>query len=119
MSEKDLIGLLCVHDLSVERDRYVIISGSESDCWKAACSEQPTYSSYPRSRFWLGNIAFRRLPGKEILNRITATRFLRRRAVPLSMGRDLLVHCGMEMNHLASFLPELYTDYHNTRTGVI
>lgn len=72
-----------------------------------------------RSRFWLGNIAFRGLPGKEILNRITATRFLRRHAVPLSMGRDLLVHCGMEMNHLASFLPDLYTDYHNTRTGVI
>ena len=28
------------------------------------------------------------------------------------MGRDMTVHCAMEMNHLAGFLPALYADYH-------
>jgi hypothetical protein len=28
------------------------------------------------------------------------------------LGRDMLVHCGMEMHHLAGFLPDLYGDYH-------
>ncbi|OLR93390.1 hypothetical protein BJP25_17480 [Actinokineospora bangkokensis] len=27
-------------------------------------------------------------------------------------GRSLMEHCGREMNHLASFLPALYADYH-------
>ena len=26
--------------------------------------------------------------------------------------QHMVVHCGMEMNHLASFLPNLYADYH-------
>ena len=29
-------------------------------------------------------------------------------AVPEASGRNLLVHCAQEMNHLAGFLPELY-----------
>lgn len=63
-----------------------------------------------RSRFWLGNIELR---GRaRALNRIAQTPFVARRAATLAMGRDLLVHCGMEMNHLASFLPDLYADYH-------
>ena len=31
--------------------------------------------------------------------------------LPLSFGRDLLLHCGQEMNHLARFLPELYARF--------
>ena len=33
-------------------------------------------------------------------------------AAPDHLGRDMVVHCAMEMNHLAGFLPELYADYH-------
>ncbi|MEV0356174.1 hypothetical protein AB0H71_08930 [Nocardia sp. NPDC050697] len=29
----------------------------------------------------------------------------------LDMARDLLLHCGQEMNHLAGFLPELYAEF--------
>ena len=29
----------------------------------------------------------------------------------LDLARDLLMHCGQEMNHLAGFLPELYAEF--------
>jgi hypothetical protein len=32
---------------------------------------------------------------------------------PETSGRNLLVHCAQEMNHLAGFLPELYDDFGN------
>ena len=47
-----------------------------------------------------------------ILNKMANSKFVAKRAVPIELGRDMLVHCGMEMNHLASFLPDLYPDYH-------
>ena len=31
--------------------------------------------------------------------------FVVKRLVHQDLGRDMLVYCGMEMNHLASFLP--------------
>lgn len=65
-----------------------------------------------RSRFWLGHIEIRGLPAKEVLNKITGTKFVAKHAVSLELGRDMAVHCAMEMNHLSSFLPELYADYH-------
>ncbi|MDG2304650.1 MAG: hypothetical protein P8R42_08315 [Candidatus Binatia bacterium] len=65
-----------------------------------------------RSRFWLGSIEVRGLPAKAILDRIAGSNFVARRAVSLELGRDMVVHCAMEMNHLASFLPALYADYH-------
>ena len=65
-----------------------------------------------RSRFWLGQIEIQGLPTKGILNRIASSKFVAKRAVPTELGRDMAVHCGMEMNHLASFLPDLYADYH-------
>jgi hypothetical protein len=67
-----------------------------------------------RSRFWLGRLEVRGIPGARILGRIAASRAVARRAVPMSQGRDLVVHCAMEMNHLASFLPDLYADHHAT-----
>lgn len=65
-----------------------------------------------RSRFWLGHIEISGLPEKGILNRIAGSKIVAQHAVPLNLGRDMLVHCSMEMNHLASFLPDLYKDYH-------
>lgn len=65
-----------------------------------------------RSRFWLGKIEFEGIPAARILNKIAGTRFIAKRAIPIEQGRDMVVHCAAEMNHLASFLPDLYADYH-------
>lgn len=65
-----------------------------------------------RSRFWLGKVEIKGLPTKGIINRVASSRFVAKQAVPLELGRDMLVHCAMEMHHLAGFLPQLYADYH-------
>jgi hypothetical protein len=62
-----------------------------------------------RSRFWLGDVHVRGLPEGNPVDRVLAQPFLREKLVPLQYGRDLLIHCAEEMNHLASFLPSLYT----------
>jgi len=64
-----------------------------------------------RSRFWLGGTSLNALPPQNPVNKILGSKFVARRAAPLETGRDMVVHCSMEMNHLASFLPELYGDY--------
>ena len=66
-----------------------------------------------RSRFWLGKLQFSNINPASLRNKIIGTRLVAKRVVPSSIGRDMLVHCGMEMNHLASFLPDLYADYHS------
>jgi hypothetical protein len=65
-----------------------------------------------RSRFWLGKIELKGVPAARILNKLAGCRFVARRAVPIEQGRDMVVHCAVEMNHLASFLPDLHADYH-------
>lgn len=64
-----------------------------------------------RSRFWMGgpHIAVRKAPGvasKAV--RPVASRIL---GDPAAGGRNLLVHCAQEMNHLAGFLPDLYATF--------
>jgi hypothetical protein len=66
-----------------------------------------------RSRFWLGKLEIRGLPLKKALDKLVNSSFVAKHAVPIELGRDMVVHCAMEMNHLASFLPELYDDYHS------
>lgn len=66
-----------------------------------------------RSRFWLGDISITWLPERGLLNRIAGSKTVAKHALPLTTGRDMTVHCAMEMNHLASFLPNLYADYHS------
>ena len=66
-----------------------------------------------RSRFWMGgpHIAVRNAPGvaskalRPIASRILGN--------PEASGRNLLVHCAQEMNHLAGFLPELCEAFGN------
>jgi hypothetical protein len=65
-----------------------------------------------RSRFWLGRIALRGVRGAGLLGRVLGSPFVARRATSLQQGRDLVVHCAAEMNHLAGFLPDLYADHH-------
>jgi hypothetical protein len=64
-----------------------------------------------RSRFWMGgkHIAVRKAPGvasKAV--RPIASRILGDSA---ASGRNLIVHCAQEMNHLAGFLPDLYAAF--------
>jgi hypothetical protein len=65
-----------------------------------------------RSRFWLGKIELKGVPAAGLLSKITGSRFVAKRAVPNQLGRDMVVHCAAEMNHLASFLPDLFADHH-------
>jgi hypothetical protein len=65
-----------------------------------------------RSRFWLGKLSLRDRQQSSFINRIIGNRLISKLAVGRRLGHDLLVHCAMEMTHLASFLPELYSDYH-------
>ncbi len=69
-----------------------------------------------RSRFWVGKPEVRGNRKNGIRNRILGSRFVRRRAVSTALGSEMLVHCGMEMNHLAGFLPDLYAVYHPEHT---
>ena len=65
-----------------------------------------------RSRFWLGKPQLDRLDPGNPLNRILGSNILSTLLLDDNLGRDMLVHCGMEMHHLAGFLPDLYADYH-------
>lgn len=66
-----------------------------------------------RSRFYL------RLYGEHVPEVYHAARAIARGAsvdprdlAPgLDLARDLMMHCGQEMNHLAQFLPELYAEF--------
>ena len=66
-----------------------------------------------RSRFWLGPPQFYGLRLNNPINRLLGSKFFSNLFLDAQVGRDLLVHCGMEMNHLAGFLPSLYEDYHS------
>ena len=65
-----------------------------------------------RSRFWLGKIELKGVPAAGVLSKVAGSRFVAKRAVPIEQGRNMVVHCAAEMNHLGSFLPDLYADYH-------
>ena len=65
-----------------------------------------------RSRFWLAKPELKGVGRKSTLGKFIGSKFVVDRIVDQDLGRDMLVHCGMEMNHLASFLPALYADYH-------
>ncbi len=65
-----------------------------------------------RSRFWLGKPEITGRGRSDWRNRILGSSLVNKRVLPANVGREMLVHCGMEMNHLAGFLPALYADYH-------
>jgi hypothetical protein len=62
-----------------------------------------------RSRFWLGGpyIAARHAPG--LPNRIVRSVISHVFGASADYARTLMVHCAEEMNHLAGFLPALYS----------
>ena len=65
-----------------------------------------------RSRFWLGRPQFDAFSASDWRNRLLTALPLHRLLLAKNVGQELLVHCSMEMNHLARFLPDLYADYH-------
>jgi hypothetical protein len=65
-----------------------------------------------RSRFWLGKPQLDGVSRVSLLGWLVGSSLLAKRMAGPDLARDMLVHCGMEMNHLASFLPALYADYH-------
>jgi len=72
-----------------------------------------------RSRFWLGKPEFSNAKPRSLRNKFSGSKFFADRAIPSSVGRDMLVHCGMEMNHLAGFLPDLFADYHDAAASSV
>lgn len=65
-----------------------------------------------RSRFWLGMPKVLGSNDDDLQNKLLGTASVRRLLVPRNLGRDMVIHCAMEMNHLARFLPDLYALYH-------
>ena len=65
-----------------------------------------------RSRFWGGHIPAADISPEQIREAFAQSTLTGDQCMPLEMGRDLLAHNGTEYNHLASFLPDLYADYH-------
>jgi hypothetical protein len=66
-----------------------------------------------RSRFWLAKPEISGIRRGSLLGRVVSSNFVAKRFVDRNLGRDMVVHCDTEMNHLASFLPALYSDYHD------
>lgn len=65
-----------------------------------------------RSRFWMGKPQFTSYGKKDLRNRFVGSQVVSDLATPTNFARDVLVHCGMEMNHLSRFLPALYHAHH-------
>ena len=108
-------------DFGLDQQSFKGAGVSTAICTRVGFSDRPIDSGYlihlvretaegceMRSRFWVGEAKLRALPGRNPIDRILKTRFVRRMMIPRRLGRDLLVHCSEEMNHLASFLPALF-----------
>ena len=74
--------------------------------------EGGSHGTEMRSRFWLGSLRFGKVPREHWSGRLLSRSGLAARLHPGELGRDMVVHCGMEMAHLATFLPALWADYH-------
>ncbi len=61
-----------------------------------------------RSRFWMGG---RHVAGRNLAGSMAATVAKRVLRLTESDARNLLVHCGQEMPHLAAFLPALFAEF--------
>lgn len=66
-----------------------------------------------RSRFWMGGQYIHvRKDGK--VAELVSSFVQKMRKLPPAFARDLTVHCSEEMNHLAAFLPKLYSEMNQT-----
>ena len=83
--------------------------------WLVHQLRETSYGCEMRSRFWLGRAMVTGSREQDPRNWLLRTRLFERLTMPATLGRDMLTHCAMEMNHLASFLPELYALYHGDK----
>ncbi|WP_394155419.1 DAPG hydrolase family protein [Loktanella salsilacus] len=67
-----------------------------------------------RSRFWMGRPQFTSYSKSDLRNRLAGSRVVSNLATPANFARDVLVHCGMEMNHLSHFLPDLFNSHQHS-----
>ena len=65
-----------------------------------------------RVRIWIGSPRLTFLSENNPINKIMGSKYINRSAIGAKMARQTHVSSAMEMNHLASFLPQLYADYH-------
>lgn len=107
------------HGFDVPTDQTVIFGRVGSSIapvdlgWLAHQVRPMPGGSEMRSRFHLN------LRGLHVPDLAQAACAVRRRAaiyptdlvLGLDLARDLMLHCGQEMNHLAGFLPELYAEF--------
>jgi len=116
-------------EVGVSEDSFEEAGISTAICARVGFSDVPVDTGYlvhliretangceMRSRFWLGDIHLRPLPGRNPLDHLLSLPFLRRRLAPDQLGAHLLAHCAEEMNHLASFLPELFAQERTSGT---
>jgi DAPG hydrolase PhiG domain len=64
-----------------------------------------------RSRFWMGGPHIH-IRARGALPALVSKALQKLKRLPEKQAVDLLTHCSEEMNHLASFLPQLYTEFH-------
>ncbi len=108
-------------ELGLDQEAFKDAGVSTAICARVGFSDRPIDSGYlihlmrdtangceMRSRFWMGELHLRSLPERNPVDRLLDSSLIRRRVIPNRLGRDLLIHCAEEMNHLASFLPNLF-----------
>lgn len=108
-------------DLGLDEQAFKEAGVGTAICARVGFSDRPVDSGHlihliretaegceMRSRFWIGEAHVRALPEGNPIDRLLEKRFVRQRMIPRGLGRDLLIHCAEEMNHLASFLPRLF-----------
>ena len=69
-----------------------------------------------KSRFWVGNATIDDtipIPLRWIITLLFSFPFMRKVLIPNDIGSRILIHCAKEMNNLATFLPQLYSMYHD------
>lgn len=71
--------------------------------------------SQMRSGFWLGYLKSNIFGLGPVLDKALNTSIARKVLLTEELMRDLLIHCGEEMNHLAKFLPELFASQTDAR----
>lgn len=64
-----------------------------------------------RSRFWMGGEHIQ-LRIKGVVPQMASKILQKLKTISKQQAQDLLIHCSEEMNHLATILPQLYTQYH-------
>jgi FAD/FMN-containing dehydrogenase len=66
-----------------------------------------------RSRFWMGG-KYLHVRREGILPDLASSFLQKQKLLPSDFGRKIVIHCSEEMTHLASFLPNLYSEVNET-----